>query len=811
MEPQFKSSAGLSAFLFTDIEGSSVRWLNHRAAMEKAVARHDAIVRRIVSEHGGKIFKSAGDAFYAAFARPADAANASIALQRAFLAEDFTDVEGLRVRMAVHFGSAEKRGKDFFGPALNRTARLLDLAHGGQILVTASTAEVIQAERDVGATFVKVGASPLDDPAQVVDVHQLVAPDLPRDFPPLRRPKAPSARGAAGRPSAAPDRSGRWMIALGVLSVLVALAALLQSRRGDRQRRRRRRLRRRCRCPSAPAIPEKSVAVLPFDNLSEDKENAFFTNGMQDEILTDLARVADLKVISRSSVMHYKTGVERNVREIGRALGVAYVLEGSVQRSGGKVRVTAQLIDTRSDAHVWAQRYDRDLADAFAIQSEVAEAIAAQLRAKISPAEKVAMTQPPTKDLVAYDHYRRALSVKDSTRSSVNDKETLEEAVRLFDAAVARDPTFLVAYAQLAQTHDLIYWFNYDHSDARLALAEAAVRAAENLNPDAGESKLARGVHSYWGRRDLGAARRELEAARRLLPNNPQVASFLGLIDRREGRWDDAVQNLRRASELDPRDRSFIFNRWTTYIALRKYADAAEVIRQNAEVLGAQSTRFMLGNTELLWKANMKPLRESFTAVAALGPGGARDVSGGSFDLAVLERDPVAAAQALEAIPETGFTDQEGFPSPRAWFVGRLARMRGDAPAAEAAFKLARADLEQVLQTQGETAPALNRLATIDAYLGRRDDAIRSAQRACDLVPLSRDKIDAPRYLHEAAAVYAILGEKDPALEILAVAAANPGWTTYGELRLNPDWDSLRGDSRFEVILAKLAPKEPPK
>ncbi len=807
MESTAKSSTTLSAFLFTDIEGSSVRWLNHRAAMEKAVARHDAIMRKVVGEHGGKIFKTAGDAFFVSFARPADAANAAIALQRALALEEFSAVDGIRVRMALHFGSGEKRGKDFFGPALNRTARLLDLAHGGQILVTASAAEVIQAERDVGATFVKVDARPLDDPAQIVDVHQLVAADLPRNFPPLRRPKTDSKENAAVATGKVRVSRKRIFAGLAVAAALVAMAAMLRSWRGSGG------------APVAPpapavvapAIPEKSIAVLPFDNLSKDEENAFFTNGMQDEILTDLARVADLKVISRSSVMHYKTGVQRNLREIGNALGVAYVLEGSVQRAGGKVRVTAQLIDSRTDAHVWAQRYDRDLADVFGIQTEVAEAIAEQLRARISPAEKIAMALPPTKDLVAYDLYRRALSVKDSTRGTVNDKETLQEAVRLLDAAVARDPSFLVAYTQLAQTHDLIYWFNYDHSEARLALAEAAVRAAESRNPDAGEAKLARGVHSYWGRRDLTAARRELESARRLLPNNPDVASFLGLIDRREGRWDDAVQNLRRASELDPRNRSFVFNRWSTYSALRRYADAVELVRQNAEILLAQSARFMLGTTEMAWTANTKPLRAAYAGIAAVGPGGARDVSGGSFDLAVLERDPLAAAEALEAIPEAGFTDQEGFPSPRAWFAGRLARMRGDGPAAEAAFKIARVELEQVLQSQGETAPALNRLATIDAYLGRKDDAVREAQRACDLVPLSRDKIDAPRYLHETAAVYAILGEKDLAIEVLAVTTSHPGWTSYGDLRLNPDWDFLRGDPRFDAMLAKLAPKERPK
>ena len=809
MESSAKSSAALSAFLFTDIEGSSVRWLNHRAPMEKAVARHDALVRKVVGNHQGKIFKAAGDAFYAAFVRPADAANAAIALQQAFAAEDFSAVEGLKVRMAIHFGSAEKRGKDFFGPALNRTARLLDLAHGGQILVTASAAEVISAERDVGATFLKVGASALDDPAQVVDILQLVTPGLPQTFPQLRRSKAHSDSAASG-PIEAGTRftPKRMFAAVGIAAALVATAAMLRAWRPS---------------PAAspatapvaaapieavPAIAEKSIAVLPFDSLSKEEENAFFTNGMQDEILTDLARVADLKVISRSSVMHYKTGVPRNIREIGRALGVAYVLEGSVQRMGGKVRVTAQLIDTRSDAHVWAQRYDRDLADVFAIQSEVAEAIATQLRAKISPAEKTAMAQPPTKDMVAYDLYRRALELKDRTRDSVNDKDVLFQAAGLLGDALVRDPSFLLAQAQLAQVHDVIYWFNYDHTSNRLAMAEAAVRAAERLNPEAGETHLARGIHSYWGFRDLGAARREFEMAKRLLPNDAEIPAFLGLIDRREGRWEDALRNLHRARELNPKSRRILINLRSTYRALRRYREAAATITLDSDMSG-ETSRLALAATLAQSTADLKPWRDALKIATAVGPGAKRDLAAESFDLAEWERDPDAAAIAYHALPEEGLTDLEGFPGPRAWYAGRLARMRADLDAARTAFTEARTKVSEVLAVQGDTAQVLCRLAKIDAFLGRREDAIRGAKKACDLVPLSRDKIDGPRYVGELAAVYAVLGEKDLALEQLAIVSAVPAGSTYGDLKLGSDWDSLRGDPRFEAMVERLAPTAP--
>ena len=802
MDSSAKFAANLSAFLFTDIEGSSVRWLNHRLAMDQAVARHDGLVRKVVGEYRGKIFKAVGDAFYVSFARPADAANAAIGLQRAFAAEDFSAVEGLKVRMAIHFGSAEKRGKDFFGPALNRTARLLDLAHGGQILVTASAAEVISAEREVGATFSKVGASALDDPAQVVDVLQLVAPGLPQSFPALRRPKNHSNE-FAGAIAPKSSAAGRRLVAvLATAAALVALATMFRTWRG---------------APAgppaapvvvAPKIPEKSIAVLPFDNFSEDKENAFFTNGMQDEILTNLAKIADLKVISRSSVMHYKTGVQRDLREIGKALGVAYVLEGSVQRAGGKVRVTAQLIDSRSDAHVWAQRYDRDLADVFAIQSEVAEAIAGQLRAKISPAEKVAIAQSPTKDLTAYDLYLRAVQSYDGQGGKPSAKDALLEVTQLLDAAVARDPTFRQAYVQLAQVHDYMYWNNYDHSGVRLDLADAAIRAAEKLDPTSGETLLARGIHAYWGYRDLATARKQLEAASLALPNDAQVAFFLGLIDRREGKWDSAVRRQRRAHELDPNNRTILFNLWATLRVLRRYPEAMAVLRQSPATGTTDDRSLPLGLTEAEWTGNLKPLRATVNAVEAVGPGAARDVAVNSFDLAEWERDPVAAANAFDAIPDEVHIDQDGFPSPRAWFAGRLARLQGDSEGARAAFKQARIVVEQILLTQGETAPVLSRLGAIDAFLGRRDDAVREGMRAGEIVPLSRDKIDGPRFVTELAANYAVLGEKEKALEELALVAPLPSGPPYGELVHGPSWDSLRGDPRFEAMVAKLAPKE---
>src|SRR5947207_1787853 len=303
---------------------------------------------------------------------------------------------------------------------------------------------------------------------------------------------------------------------------------------------------------STSSAPDKSIAVLPFENLSRDPDNAFFADGVQDEIVTDLARVADLKVISRISVMAYKSGMPRNVRQIGQQLDVAHVVEGSVQRTGNRVRVNAQLVDARTDRHLWAQTYDRDLADVFAIQSEIAKTIADQLQAKLSPREKNAIELPPTSEISAFDLHARAKNIL--LAASERTKAELLQAVDLLNQAVIHDPSFFDAYCQLAYAHDALYFFGYDHTSTRLALAEAALQAASRLRPDAGETHLARGQNLYWAYRDYDGALAELEVARQTLPNDARIFGWTGLIQRRQGHWEESTRNLERAAELNPRD-----------------------------------------------------------------------------------------------------------------------------------------------------------------------------------------------------------------------------------------------------------------
>ncbi|HEX5175761.1 MAG TPA: FlgO family outer membrane protein, partial [Chthoniobacteraceae bacterium] len=302
-----------------------------------------------------------------------------------------------------------------------------------------------------------------------------------------------------------------------------------------------------------PPIPEKSIAVLPFENLSDEKQNAYFADGVQDEILTDLAKVADLKVISRTSVMQYRDTAKRNLREIGQQLGVAHVLEGTVQRAADKVRVNTQLINARTDAHEWAENYDRPLTDVFAIQSEIAKAIADQLQAHLSPGEKAAIAQAPTNDVIANDLYVRAAAFDDMSNDP-GAKDYLLQGVSLLEEALRRDPNFLLAQCLLSEIHSDLYWFGFDHTPARLEESHKALQQAERIGPDAGEVHLQKGVYAYHGFRDYDQALAEFELARKSLPNSSRLYLYLGVIDRRQSRWDDAIKNMNRAVELDPRN-----------------------------------------------------------------------------------------------------------------------------------------------------------------------------------------------------------------------------------------------------------------
>ncbi len=560
--------------------------------------------------------------------------------------------------------------------------------------------------------------------------------------------------------------------------------------------------------PTVTAAPEKSVAVLPFENLSADKDNAFFADGVQDEILTDLAKVADLKVISRTSVMQYKGAAPHSLREIATQLGVAYVLEGSVERGGGKVRVRAKLIDARTDTQTWAERYDRDLADVFAIQSDIAQTITDQLRAQLSPREAAAIQERPTADLAAYDLYLRAKELFDQTGYANSSEKNLPDTVRLLDEAVARDPRFLAAFCLLARAHDDIYWDGIDQTPARLSLAEAAIEKAAALRPDAGEVHLARAVHLYHGRRDLDGALRELDLAVRTLPNNYEIYLFRGSIVRRRGRWEDSTRDYEKGMSLNPRGIYLLEQLEINYDYQHRYADDARLLDALLALtphdpdLRAARVRVPLRRSADLGPAYavVPPMLDESQETAAT-------VAEDAMELALCGRDPDLGARALAANPDTSVLESGSRTYPHAFAVGMVANLRHDADGARAAFEQARVQIARKLADAPGNASQLSTLGVIDAMLGRRSEAIDEGERAAAMLPVEHDAITGVQFQTNLVIIYANLGMKGQAVEHLAAIIRLPCAPDYGLLRLEPYWDPLRGDAGFEALVASLAPK----
>jgi serine/threonine protein kinase/Tfp pilus assembly protein PilF len=561
--------------------------------------------------------------------------------------------------------------------------------------------------------------------------------------------------------------------------------------------------------PTINPMPEKSVAVLPFENLSADKQNSYFADGVQDEILSDLAKIADLKVISRTSVMPYKSGIARNLREIGQQLGVAHVVEGSVQSSGNRVRVKAQLIDARTDGHLWGQTYDRDLSDVFAIQSEIAKTIAEQLQAKLSPSEKNAIERTPTADVSAFDIYARAKNLLLTGLLTAHGTDFLH-AADLLNQAVARDPSFFEAYCQLARAHDYLYFFGYDHTAARLALAEAAIQTAFRLRPDAGEAHLARAQNLYWGYLDYDGALAELEGARQTLPNDPRVFELRGYIERRQGRLEESTRSLERAIELDPRNVVTLGQVAGHYEALGRY-DEAKLACDRVLAIVPDDPGAKLGRAvvDWDWKADTRPFHQVIDSIRATNPGALPNIAEDWLMCALAERDAAAAKDALNAQGDNQISlgTAGNVQLNRPFVEGLIARMTKDDAKARSAFTAARAEQEKIVQAQPNYGPAVCVLGLIDAGLGRKEEALREGRRAVELLPVEKDALNGARMIRFLAIIAAWVGDKDLACEKLATVAGGPTGPDYGNLKLQPYWDPLRGDPCFEKIVASLAPK----
>jgi TolB-like protein/Flp pilus assembly protein TadD len=557
--------------------------------------------------------------------------------------------------------------------------------------------------------------------------------------------------------------------------------------------------------PAAAVAPGKSIAVLPFESLSEDKSNAYFATGMQDEILTRLAGIRDLKVISRTSTAQYASHPP-DLKTVGLQLGVAAVIEGTVQKAGDAVHINLQLIDTQTDSHLWAESYDRELKDIFAVERDIAEKVAGALKAKLMPEEVVRVASVPTQNAEAYDLYLRALAYS----NHANDQYALTpvlmpQAIELLQQAIARDPKFALAAALLGRAHMYMYFFGPDRTDARLKAAKDAADQALALQPGLGEGHFALTFYWYWGFREYERARQELDLARKVMPHNYDVEEISAAIARRQGKWELTLQGLHRAQEFDPRNASPPFEFGQTYAHLRRYAEADKAYARAAELSADPAlSQIRRAQNAVLWKGDLAQLRDT---LAMLSPASDayRTSSAVSYDLAWWSRDFAAAAKVAEADQSPTWAMSRGNSVlPRLLRLAWARDAQGQSAKARELYAAVRDEYRQKVRARPGDWDLQIALGLAAAGLGLKDEAITEGRRAVELLPISRDAFAGTEYALSLAQIYTRVGENDEALALLQQLMAIPAGLSISSalLRIDPTWDPLRKDPRFEKLIA---------
>ena len=554
---------------------------------------------------------------------------------------------------------------------------------------------------------------------------------------------------------------------------------------------------------------EKSVAVLPFENISPNKEDVYFADGVQDEILNSLAKIAQLKVISRTSVMKYRAGTERDLRQIANALGVANVLEGAVRRDGNRVRVSTELVDARNDNTIWADSYDRNLTDIFTIQSEIAQKVASTLAARLSPEERRDIEEKPTNNLEAYDLYLQAKRLLEANYwvERSKEKQIYSNIISLLEDAVQKDNRFVLAYCLITKAHDVLYDDGTDRTPERRALGDTAVNEALRLRPDLPEAHLAMANHLYYCYRDLERAGIQIQIAARALSNSSDVLELAALIDRAQGRWENSIAALERAMILDPRSPEILGILSDTYGACRRFRDAKRVLDRLIQ-LEPNNVEFLLSKVWFTFAEKADP-RAALATFDALPSSVKHDpgVATNRVWYAVHARD----FSAGEEIIRNDLNEEISFCRalvPREIFTLWLEFIQGNHPTVEQ-YGAAREQVVRKVEAHRTDPFLMTALAWADVALGRNEEAIEEAGRAIELRPISEDAFDGADVAMYVAQVYALANQSDAAFAQLNTLVKIPGASlNYGELKTNPGWDPLRKDPRFDKLLAALAPRD---
>jgi TolB-like protein/Flp pilus assembly protein TadD len=560
------------------------------------------------------------------------------------------------------------------------------------------------------------------------------------------------------------------------------------------------------RSSSGELIPDKSIAVLPFANFSDDKQNAFFADGIQDDILTSLARIADLRVISRSSVMQFRDPTAHSLREIGKLLGVANLLEGSVRREGDKVVVNVQLIDALKDRHLWAQRYERTLADSLGLQGELAAEIANELRVTLSPNEKARIGTKPTQSADAYLVYLQANQVERNPDTLLEDYKKAEQ---VYLTAIGLDAKFALAHARLASTRAAIFHY-YEPLDSWKTKARGEAETALELQQNLAEAHLALGQCNYWLDQDYERALAEFDTALRLAPNNSETAVLIAAIKRRQGKWQECLESYERISKLDPQNPNVVRTMLFTYTALRRWPEAARLVeRMRALAPASLVAKAQSGYVDFWWKGDTRLLKSLIAETPPnVDPDGV--VTTCRWDVAMIERDFGTAKRAIDESPLSEFSYTNAATTPKNFFYGCIVLAQGDVNGSRRFFETVVANYEKAVRESPDSAERHANLGLLYALMGRKDEAIREGHRAIELKPESVDALDGALMSCYLALIYARVGENDRAIPLIARLLKTPGAVdsvdysiTINDLKHRWEWDPLRGDPRFQKLITQ--------
>lgn len=593
-----------------------------------------------------------------------------------------------------------------------------------------------------------------------------------------------------------PGKAGNWLAihriytaVIGVLALAIAFLLYLRLAPGGGER--------------EEGVPPRSIAVLPFENFSAEKENAYFADGIQDDLLTNLAKIQDLTVISRTSVMKYRDAGARDIREIGKSLGVANILEGSVRRVNDRVAVNVQLIDARRDRHLWANRYERTIEDSLGLEGELATEIADALRARLTPEEKARVAKKPTQNAEAYLLYLRALPYEQGPDTLLED---YRQAVELYSQAIKLDPDFALARAHLASTCAEIFYF-YEPLESWRNRARDEAEAALHLQPDLGEGHFALGQCSYWFDQDYERALREFALAQQLLPNDSNIGGYIGAIRRRQGHWEEALANYERIAKLDPQNPNIIRNVLFTNTSMRRWPQATQAAaRFRAVAPDSVVAKVQSGYVDFSGYGGLNAIERSVREIPPnFDPDGS--VTSARWDGAMIRRDFARAESLLAQSPLKEFSYLNGGLQPKSYFAGLTALAKKDQATAERQFALALPIFEKDLEQAPDSANRHANLGLLYAFMGKHDDAIRQGQLAVELKPLAKDANDGAIMLCCLALIYARVGENEQAIPLIERLLKTPGAVdsvdysiTTNDLKYRWEWDPLRSDPRFEKL-----------